>query len=91
MQAYRRNIDVGNLPELILPHGNSGVGLCNDCKVKGNTGCLCRNCFKVLEQMPLLYPTGKNRNMIGNGFSIDRKWVTAYVRVNKDGKERLQS
>ena len=59
MQAYRRNIDVGNLPELIFPHGNSGVGLCNDCKVKGYAGCLCPNCFKALEQMPLLYPTGK--------------------------------
>ncbi len=59
MQAYRRNICVGNLPELIFPHGNSGVGLCYDCKVKGYANCLCPNCFKKLEQMPLLYPIGK--------------------------------
>lgn len=59
MQAYRRNIDVGNLPELIFPHGNSGVGLCYDCKIKGYANCLCPQCFKDLEQMPLLYPIGK--------------------------------
>lgn len=59
MQAYRRNICVGNLPELIFPHGNSGVGLCYDCKIKGYANCLCPNCFKELEQMPLLYPIGK--------------------------------
>lgn len=59
MQAYRRNICVGNLPELIFPHGNSGVGLCYDCKIKGYADCLCPNCFKELEQMPLLYPIGK--------------------------------
>ncbi len=58
IQAYRRNISVGNLPELIFPHGNSGVGLCNDCKIKGYANCLCPNCFKELEQMPLLYPVG---------------------------------
>ena len=59
IQAYRRNIEVGNLPELIFPHGNAGVGLCNDCKIKGYAGCLCPNCYKELVQMPLLYPTGK--------------------------------
>ena len=30
MQAYRRNLTVGNLPQLIFPHGNVGVGLCYD-------------------------------------------------------------
>lgn len=58
MQAYRRNICVGNLPELIFPHGNAGVGLCYDCKIKGYANCLCPQCFKELEQMPLLYPIG---------------------------------
>ena len=52
MQAYKRNICVGNLPELIFPHGNAGVGLCY-------ANCLCPKCFKELEQMPLLYPIGK--------------------------------
>ena len=59
MQAYRRNISVGNLPELIFPHGNAGVGLCYECKIKGYANCLCPNCFRDFEQMPLLYPIGK--------------------------------
>lgn len=59
MQAYRRNISVGNLPELIFPHGNAGVGLCYDCKIKGYANCLCPKCFRDLKQMPLLYPIGK--------------------------------
>ncbi len=59
MQAYKRNISVGNLPELIFPHGNAGVGLCYDCKIKGYANCLCPNCFRDFEQMPLLYPIGK--------------------------------
>ena len=33
----------------------------------------------------------RRRNMIGNGFSIDRKRVSAYVRVSTDGEEQLQS
>lgn len=59
IQAYRRNTCVGNLPELIFPHGNAGVGVCYDCKVKGYANCLCPRCFKKLEKMPLLYPIGK--------------------------------
>ena len=59
MQAYKRNICVGNLPELIFPPGNAGVGLCYECKIKGYANCLCPKCFKELEQMPLLYPIGK--------------------------------
>lgn len=51
MQAYKRNICVGNLPELIFPHGNAGVGLCYECKIKGYANCLCPKCFKELEQM----------------------------------------
>lgn len=59
IQAYRRNICVGNLPGLIFPHGNSGVGLCYDCKIKGYANCLCPKCLKELVPMPLLYPIGK--------------------------------
>jgi len=59
IQAYRRNISVGNLPELIFLHGNAGVGLCYDCKIKGYANCVCPNCFRDFKQMPLLYPIGK--------------------------------
>ncbi|MCM1237553.1 MAG: recombinase family protein [Ruminococcus flavefaciens] len=33
----------------------------------------------------------RRRSMIGNGLSINRKWVAAYVRVSTDGEEQLQS
>lgn len=63
MQAYRRNLSVGNLPGLIFPHGNAGVGICHRCNVLGYANCLCPNCLKELKQMPLLYPVGqKNYN-----------------------------
>lgn len=89
MQAYRRNIDVGNLPELIFPHGNSGVGLCNACKVKGYAGCLCPNCFKALEQMPLLYPTGKkdynSKSIIKNEWNRAKDVLSRAARITVYG------
>ena len=33
----------------------------------------------------------RRRNLIGNGFSIERKRVAAYVRVSIDGEEKIQS
>ena len=75
MQAYRRNISVGNLPNLIFPHGNSGVGVCYDCKIEGYANCICPNCYQNFKQMPLLYPTGKkdyNKNDI-----IKNEWAKA--------------
>ena len=33
----------------------------------------------------------RRRNLIGNGLSLDRKRVAAYVRVSTDGEEQLQS
>lgn len=80
MQAYRRNIQVKNLPELIFPHGNVGVGLCNNCKVKGYANCLCPNCFKDFEKMPLLYPTGRkdyNKDEI-----IKNEWNRARAKLS---------
>lgn len=59
LQAYRRNIKVGNLPQLVFPHGNVGVGVCNHCKQKGYYGYICPKCYLPFEKMPLLYPTGK--------------------------------
>ena len=59
MQAYKRNRCFADLPELIFPHGNAGVGICNDCKTMGYANCRCSICFKEFEQMPLLYPIEK--------------------------------
>lgn len=33
----------------------------------------------------------RRRNVVGNGFSLERKRVAAYVRVSTDGEEQLQS
>lgn len=75
MQAYRRNLTVGNLPELIFPHGNVGVGLCYDCKVKGYANCLCPNCFKELSDMKLLFPV--HRKNYYDGEIIQNEWAEA--------------
>lgn len=75
MQAYRRNLNVGNLPQLIFPHGNVGVGLCYDCKVKGYADCLCPNCFKELSDMKLLFPV--HRKNYYDGEIIQNEWTEA--------------
>lgn len=81
MQAYRRNMNVGNLPELIFPHGNSGVGICNKCRVKGYANCICPHCYGDLEQMPLLYPIGKKDY---SGISvIKNEWERAKFVLSK--------
>ncbi len=75
IQAYRRNIDVGNLPQLIFPHGNIRVGICYDCKIKGYANSLCNNCFKPFSNMPLLFPVNK-KNYCDNGI-IENEWNIA--------------
>ncbi len=75
MQAYRRNLSVGNLPQLIFPHGNVGVGLCYDCKVKGYADCLCPNCFKELSDMKLLFPVHQKNYY--DGEIIQNEWTEA--------------
>lgn len=59
MQAYRRNLSVGNLPILIFPHGNVGMGICEECHTMGYADTLCTECYKEYSDMPLLFPIGK--------------------------------
>lgn len=61
MQAYRRHIKVGNLPALIFPHGNVGVGVCNKCHTMGYANTLCYSCLNDFESMPLLFPIGQKK------------------------------
>lgn len=75
MQAYRRNLEVGNLPKLIFPHGNVGVWLCFHCKTKGYANCLCPVCMKPLEDMPLLFPVAKKNYR--DGAIIENEWAAA--------------
>ena len=80
IQAYRRNIDVGNLPQLFFPHGNTGVGLCYDCHIKGYAKCLCPKCFSPLTDMKLLYPVGKKN--YSDGDIIQNEWSGARSFLN---------
>ena len=59
MQAYRRNLNVGNLPMLIFPHGNVGMGICEKCHTMGYADTLCTECYNEYQDMPLLFPIGK--------------------------------
>lgn len=59
MQAYRRNLSVGNLPMLIFPHGNVGMGICEKCHTMGYADTLCTECYEEYTDMPLLFPIGK--------------------------------
>ena len=59
LQAYRRNLIVGNLPQLFFPHGNVGVGICRNCHIKGYANCVCPKCGSVFTEMPLLFPVRK--------------------------------
>ncbi len=79
LQAYRRNIEVSNLPQLAFLHGNVGVGICNTCRVKGYYGYDCPECYSKLEKMPLLYPIGQkdynSNSVIRNEWRIAEEYL----------------
>lgn len=89
MQAYRRNLTVGNLPELIFVHGNVGVGLCHTCHVKGYADTLCPNCYKALDDMPLLFPIGKkdydSHPIIHNEWSLAKHYLSRAAGITVYG------
>ncbi|MFC1543657.1 hypothetical protein ACFL4Y_00180 [Gemmatimonadota bacterium] len=63
LQAYRRNLCVKRLPQILFLHGNVGVGACNNDRCKGPVHEPCMKCGEPLEPVRLLYPvTEKNYN-----------------------------
>lgn len=63
LQAYRRNIKVGNLPKIAFLHGNVGLGVCEKDKVLGYRDCVCNKCNNKLMPVDLLFPvTHKDYN-----------------------------
>jgi len=56
LQAYRRNIQIRRLPEIVFLHGNVGMGTCWDDKTIGYINTLCEKCRKPLSPVKLLYP-----------------------------------
>ncbi len=75
MQAYKRNISVGNLPQVFFPHGNTGVGLCYKCRIKQYSDCLCPKCYEPLTDMKLLYPVKQKKYQ--DGEIIENEWNMA--------------
>lgn len=81
LQAYVRNLKVKNLPQIVFPHGNVGMGICNKCKVKGYANSICLSCGRPLEKVPLLYPISKkNYQEIS---IIKSEWETAKIYLNR--------
>lgn len=56
LQAYRRNIKVGNLPKIAFLHGNVYLGVCEKDKALGYLDCLCNKCGNKLNPIELLFP-----------------------------------
>lgn len=56
LQAYQRNISVGNLPELSFLHGNVLQGVCEEDKIEGYKDSICNKCGKTLLPSKLLFP-----------------------------------
>ena len=80
LQSYIRNRKVGNLPQLIFPHGNVAVGLCYNCLTKGYVKEHCFNCGNSFEKMPLLFPV-KKKNYY-DGSIIENEWNEAKIALS---------
>lgn len=81
LQAYVRNLKVKNLPQVVFPHGNVGMGVCNKCKVKGYANSICLSCGKPLANVPLLYPV--NQKDYQSIEIIKSEWIIAEIYLNR--------
>jgi hypothetical protein len=81
VQAYKRNVEVVNLPRIVFLHGSVATGYCQRDRVKGDAGGYCRRCGGLFERAPLLYPIQK-KNYTDDEF-IAAEW-TALKRGFKD-------
>ena len=80
LQAYIRNREVGNLPQLLFPHGNTAVGLCYNCLTKGFIKEYCFKCGNGFKKMPLLFPV-KKKNYY-DGSIIENEWHEAKTALS---------
>lgn len=74
VQAYRRNGNKFDLPNLLFLHGNVEAGFCESDVQNGLKGFPCNTCGKPLEKTPLLYPITE-KNYDSNGF-LNSQWKT---------------
>jgi hypothetical protein len=71
-QAHERNLNVGELPEILYLHGNVGMGLCHEHRMKGFEWQDCVKCGAHLSPTKLLFPV-KEKNYIDDPF-ISNQW-----------------
>ena len=71
-QAYQRNRDIKNLPQIIFLHGNVFVGICMKDKKFGFINCKCSICNNFFSPVGLLYPV-KRKDYSQNPF-IKEQW-----------------
>jgi len=72
-QAYRRNLIIGHMPEILFLHGNVKVGICYEHRNKGFTDQACNECNKPFAPTKLLYPV-KEKNYNQDPF-IKQEWA----------------
>lgn len=72
VQAYIRNLDVKELPNIYFLHGNVGIGICEKDGRAGFQGQRCGVCDNSFKQTKLLYPI-KTKNYASDPF-ITGEW-----------------
>jgi hypothetical protein len=79
LQAFIRNIDIGQLPKIHFLHGNVFVGYCLEHKRSGYKGNTCSICGKIFKPAQLLYPV-RSKNYLDDPF-IASEWksLTNYL------------
>ena len=81
LQAYVRNLKVKNLPQVVFPHGNVGMGVCSKCRVKGYSNSICLSCGKPLKNVPLLFPI--NKKNYRDIAVIKSEWTVAEIYLSR--------
>jgi hypothetical protein len=71
-QAHERNLNVGELPEILYLHGNVGMGLCHEHRMLGFEWQDCVKCGAHLSPTKLLFPV-KEKNYTEDPF-ISYQW-----------------
>jgi len=80
-QAYRRNIEVGNLPKLAFLHGNVYLGVCKTHNRFGYLGTVCQTCKKKLDPTPLMYPTTKKDYDKDSSIKFQWDMLTDHINI----------
>jgi hypothetical protein len=88
VEAFRRNMSMGELPQMVFLHGNVGIGTClvgiGTCledRVKGFMGDTCDKCGKPLGPRKLLYPIGQKN--YGSDAFIRGEWEIPRAAISQ--------